>query len=98
MIAPKFRACSSPDMTDAFQTFIEQKHGTDLWNATKDHIEGAKNIKDELVHANQFAQDPEQMEKFQNLFTKDYQNSMVFHRYFSFGHVIVQNWCEKVNV
>lgn len=98
MIAPKFRACTSPDMTGPFHAFIEQKLGTDIWNACKDHIEGAKNIKDELTYANQFAQDPEQMEKFQNLFTKDYQNSMVYHKYFSFGHVMYQKWCDKVNV
>ena len=85
MIAPQFRQSGSADFPGAMQKYIEQNHGTDLWISCKDGIENAKKIKDELVSANAYASDPEQMVKLQEMFTKDYQNSMLFNKYFSFG-------------
>lgn len=85
MIAPQFRSCASADLPTAMKNFIEKNHGTELWQSCKDGIENAKKIKDELVNANSFASDSEQMVKLQDLFIKDYQYSMLFNKYFSFG-------------
>jgi len=94
MIAPQFRACNSPDLPQALKKYIEENHGTDLWNACSDGINNAKKIKDELVNAHAFASDTEQMVKLQELFAKDYQYSMLFNKYFSFGSKTDQINCQ----
>ena len=68
MIAPQFRACNSPDLPAAMQKYIETNHGTDLWNSCKDGLYESKKVKDELVNANSFASDTEQMIKLQGMF------------------------------
>ena len=85
MIAPDFRACAPNEITPAVKKFVEENHGTDLWEALQPSIVEVDNIKKELSNAPAFKTDVEQLKKFQEIYTKNYQNAMVMNKYFVFG-------------
>ena len=103
MIAPEFRNYKPGNLISQLKPFIEKNHGTDLAISLQPQIDEVQSIKDELVHANQYCNDVEQLKKFQHLFAKNYQNSMLLNRYFTFGtgngQINVKNeWFDSFNL
>ena len=103
MIAPEFRNIKPGELKVSLKTFIEKNHGTDLAVSLQPQIDEMQKIKSELVFANQYGNDVEQLKKFQHLFAKNYQNSMLLNKYFTFGsgngQINVQNeWFDSFNL
>ena len=85
MIAPDFRTFGPNEMGPLVQKFVTENHGTDLWTSLSASIQEVDSIKKELCSAQSYKVDTEQLKKFQDLFLKNYQNSMILNKYFSFG-------------
>ena len=86
MIAPEFRNYKPGNLKALLKNFIEKNHGSDLAISLQPQINEIQSIREELVFANQYGSDVEQLKKFQNLFGKNYQNAMLLNRYFTFGN------------
>ena len=86
MIAPEFRGCNAVAMKDITRKFVEQVHGTELWEALQPSIIEVENIKKELGNASLYKCDVEQLKKFMDLFAKNYANAMLLNKYFTFGN------------
>ena len=93
MIAPEFRQCKPTNLMNDSKKFLEQNHGTDLYVSVAPSLQEVDEIKTQLVNAPKFRCDPEQLEKFADLFAKNYQNAMLLNKYFSFG-----NGSQQLNV
>lgn len=65
--------------------FIEEAHGTDLWNSLQPQIIEIETMKQELKGAAAFKSDVEQLHKFKGMFIKNYNNMMLMNKYFTFG-------------
>ena len=76
MIAPEFRQCKPTNLMNDSKKFLEQNHGTDLYVSVAPSLQEVDEIKTQLVNAPKFRCDPEQLEKFADLFAKNYQNAM----------------------
>lgn len=85
MISPDFRNSQPVDFKGPAQAFIEKNHGTELWLALQPSILELENIRKELANASVYKCDTEQLHKFKELFGKNYCNSMLLNKYFSFG-------------
>jgi len=85
MIAPDFRQYSPSDLAGATKTYIETQHGNDLWKALENSITELDASKKELSKAIMYKSEHEQLLKLKDLFAKDYCNSMLLNKYFSFG-------------
>ena len=85
MIAPEFRICKPTNLAKDSKTFLEQNHGTDLYISVAPSLQEVDEIKAQLANAHKFRCDPEQLEKYVELFAKNYQNAMLLNKYFSFG-------------
>ena len=85
MIAPDFRGLVPFAMVAPTKKFVETTHGTELWQALQPGIEELEGIRTELRHANSYGSDVEQLTKFKDLFARNYCNTMLLNKYFSFG-------------
>lgn len=85
MIAPEFRQCAPINLKDPAKKFIEANHGSELYTSLSPALAEVEAIKKELCGAPQYKCDPEQLKKFTDIFAKNYQNSMLLNKYFSFG-------------
>jgi hypothetical protein len=85
MISPDFRHIVPSDIIAPTKKFIEEFHGHELWGALQPSISELDGVRKELVHANSYRCDVEQLKKFKDLFAKNYCNSMLLNKYFSFG-------------
>jgi hypothetical protein len=85
MIAPEFRGCQPIDLKGPAKKFIEKNHGAELWEALQPSLIEVENIKREICSAGMYKCDVEQLKKFMDLFAKNYNNSMLLNKYFSFG-------------
>lgn len=86
MIAPEFRGCVPIDLVGPSKKFIETQHGHELWAALEPSIADLQNIRKELAHAQAYNSDVEQLRKFMDLYAKNYQNTMLLNKYFTFGN------------
>lgn len=86
MISPEFRGCSPINILQATKKFVEQNHGTELWEALQPSIIEVENVKKEMAQAYLYKCDVEQLKKYQDLFAKNYANAMLLNKYFSFGN------------
>ena len=86
MISPEFRACTPIDLKGPARKFIDQNHGSELWEALQPSIIEVESIKKELCNAHLYKCDTEQIKKFMDLFAKNYANSMLLNKYFTFGN------------
>jgi hypothetical protein len=84
MIAPDFRQCQATDLS-GLQPFIVENHGEELWQTLAPCLNEITENKKELCHAQQYATDVEQLEKYKGLFSRNYQHSMLLNKYFPFG-------------
>ena len=64
MIAPEFRICAPTEIRQFTKKFIEQNHGTDLWESLSPSFSDLDQLKKELSGANQYMNDVEQLKKF----------------------------------
>ena len=85
MIAPDFRLCSPVDLRTGCKKYVEENHGTELWQNLEPQIAEVMAIKDQLGQARAYKSDVEQLHKFKDLFCKNYNNSMLLNKYFTFG-------------
>jgi hypothetical protein len=67
------------------QKFVESNHGTELWLSLQPSIVEVEKIRCELINANLYKCDVEQLKKFKDLFAKNYNNAMLLNKYFTFG-------------
>ena len=72
-------------MVNPTKLFVEKHHGQELWQALQPSINELEQVRKELAHANAYKCDVEQLKKFKDLFAKNYCNSMLLNKYFSFG-------------
>ena len=86
MISPDFKNTVPIDYKGPAQKFIEANHGTELWLSLQPSIIELEDIQKELTHAMIYKCDVEQLHKFKDLFAKNYCNSMLLNKYFSFGN------------
>jgi len=86
MISPDFRINEPTNLKAATMKFVQENHGHELWEALQPSIDELESIRAELSHAAVYKCDVEQLKKLQGLFAKNYCNSMLLNKYFSFGN------------
>jgi len=56
-----------------------------LWEALQPSIKEVEDIRKEAVNCNAYKCDVEQLKKFKDIFAKNYCNSILLNKYFTFG-------------
>lgn len=85
MISPDFRNSQPIDLKGTCKKFIESQHGTELWTALQPGLVEMEDIRKEVSQVSIYKCDVEQLKKFKDLFAKNYNNSMLLNKYFTFG-------------
>lgn len=85
MIAPDLRPCKATELVPQIKKFVEENHSNELWESLQSSIQEMDSIKKELQQAPAYRVDVEQLKKYKDLYTKNYQNAMVLNKYFVFG-------------
>ena len=84
MIAPDFRVCAPNPFEPHIKKFVLENHGDDLWTSLCPSIQEVDKMKHGMSTVQQYKADSTQLQKFRDMFLKNYQNSKILNKYFSF--------------